>query len=243
MSLPMIGLTGWRTTNQQGSPSTTVSEKYTQAVAGAGAVPLIIPLGLPEDHLEALVARLDGILFTGGGDVHPARYGSEMHPRVDSIDEERDRLEIWLVRRAAQRAVPFFGICRGIQVINVALGGTLYEDILDQMPGGQRHQFTSGEPRNFLAHPVRVAEGSRLAGILGSLEVGVNSLHHQGIRRLAPLLQATAWAPDELVEAVELPGHPFGIAVQWHPEWLQEHAAMRALFRAFAEATDVKRKA
>jgi putative glutamine amidotransferase len=240
---PLIGLTGWQTRNEKGHPSTSVSMKYTQAVAEAGGIPLIIPLGLLEEQLERLAARLDGILFTGGGDVHPGRYGSAMHPLVSEIDEDRDRVEICLIREAARGEKPFFGICRGVQAINVALGGTLYEDILDQMPGGQPHQFSGQAPRNTLAHPVRVREGSRLAGILGSPETGVNSLHHQGLRLLAPGLAPVAWAPDGLVEAVELTGHPFGLGVQWHPEWLQEHAPMRALFRAFVEAAKVKRDA
>jgi putative glutamine amidotransferase len=215
---------------------------YTQAVASAGGLPLVIPLGLPEDRLAELAVRLDGILFTGGGDVHPGRYGNPMHPLVDGVDDDRDRVEIFLIREAARLGKPFFGICRGIQAINVALDGTLYEDILDQLPGAQPHQFSGQAPRNHLAHTVRVQEGSRLAGILGCPESGVNSLHHQGLCRLAPGLWPTAWAPDGLVEAVELTGHPFGLAVQWHPEWLQEHAPMRALFRAFVEAASVKRE-
>jgi putative glutamine amidotransferase len=213
---------------------------YTRAVAAAGGLPLIIPPGLSEEQLAELATRLDGILFTGGGDVHPARYGNLIHPLVSEVDEERDRVEIFLIQETARQMKPFFGICRGVQAINVALGGTLYEDILDQMPGAQSHQFSGQAPRDHLAHPVRVQEGSRLAGILGCTETGVNSLHHQGLRRLAPGLTPTAWAPDGLIEAVELPGRPFCLGVQWHPEWLQEHAPMRALFRAFVEAASVR---
>jgi putative glutamine amidotransferase len=239
----LIGLTGWRTRNEKGHPDTSVSTKYTQAVIDAGGIPVILPLRLPEGALVELAVRLDGILFTGGGDVHPRRYGNQMHPLVRSVDEDRDREEICLIGEAARLGKPFFGICRGLQAINIALGGTLYEDILDQMPGAQPHQFSKDRPRDFLAHPVRVQENSWLAKILGVTQTGVNSLHHQGIRRLAPGLQPTAWAPDGLVEAIELPDHPFGLAVQWHPEWLQEHETMRALFRAFVEAAIVKRKA
>ncbi len=241
MGLPAIGLTGHRERNESGRASHALSEKYIQAVAQAGGAPVILPLGLPEEQVCELATRLDGLLFTGGGDVHPQRYGSAMHPLVDSVDEDRDRTEILLVQEAARLAKPFFGICRGIQVINVALGGTLYEDILDQMPGAQPHAYSSEWPRNHLAHPVRIQEDTRLAHILGGTSVLVNSLHHQGIRQLAAGAQAVGWAPDGLIEAIELPGHPYGVAVQWHPEWLQEHEPMRELFRAFVEAAELKR--
>ncbi len=238
MGLPVIGLTGNRVRNESDQASHALSEKYTQAVARAGGVPVILPLGLPEEQLCELAARLDGLLFTGGGDVHPQRYGSALHPLVDSVDADRDQAEILLVKEAIRLGKPFFGICRGIQVINVALGGTLYEDILDQMPGAQPHAYSSEWPRDHLAHPVRIQEDSTLAMILGDTSVQVNSLHHQGIRQLAAGVQAVGWAPDGLIEAIELPGYPFGLAVQWHPEWLQEHKPMRDLFRGFVEAAD-----
>ena len=139
MSLPIIGLTGNSVRNENGRASTALSEKYIQAVAQAGGIPVILSPGLPEQQLCELVARLDGLLFTGGGDVHPQCYGSSMHPLVDSVDDDRDRMEILLVKEALRLGKPIFGICRGIQAINVALGGTLYEDILDQMPGAHPH--------------------------------------------------------------------------------------------------------
>jgi putative glutamine amidotransferase len=164
-------------------------------------------------------------------------YGSQDHPLVSLVDDDRDRLELDLFRRVCDEGKPFLGICRGIQLINIALGGTLYEDILDQRPPALKHD-QSQHARNFLAHSVEVADGSRLRGILGSGQVEVNSLHHQGLRQLAPGVKATAYAADGLVEAIELPGHRFGLAVQWHPEWLQEHQSMRDLFRAFVRAAE-----
>jgi putative glutamine amidotransferase len=241
-NFPLIGLTATRVKNEKGPASVRISEKYTQAVCLAGGVPVILPFDLREERFQDLVTRLDGILFTGGGDVHPERYGSRMHPLVDSVDRERDRVEIALARAAQRLGKPFFGICRGIQVINVALGGTLYEDVLEQMPGAQPHAYSSEWPRNHLAHPVQVSPDSRLAQILGGETVRVNSLHHQGVCRLAPDARPTAWAPDGLVEAIEFPDHPYGLAVQWHPEWLQELAPMRALFSAFVEAAKMKRE-
>ena len=160
---PLIGLTTSRSVSAYGLPMLGVVEAYVKSLSAAGAVPLLIPLGLSESHLDAMVARLDGILFTGGGDVHPERYRAKGHPKVNSIDEDRDRIEIHLVQQAVQRGTPFLGICRGLQVINVALGGTLYEDIIDQNKGAIRHQFSSDHPRDYLAHSVQVHRGSRLA--------------------------------------------------------------------------------
>lgn len=236
MSLPVIGLTVYRALNRQGSPILSIGESYVRAVQQAGACPVLIPLGLPEASLDALLPRLDGVIFTGGGDLHPELYGSTDHPLVDDVDTDRDRVEIHLFKQTLQAGTPFMGICRGLQLINVAMGGTLYEDILDQRSGALHHQHNDLQPRNYLAHPVSIQTGSRLHGILGSPQTHVNSLHHQGIRELAPGLQATAFAPDGLIEAFELADHPFGLAVQWHPEWLQEHAEMRALFAAFVQA-------
>jgi putative glutamine amidotransferase len=141
-----------------------------------------------------------------------------------------------LVQEALTQGKPFLGICRGLQVINVALGGSLYEDLLDQHPNALKHNRFPEEARDFLAHSVKIDEDSRLSNILSAEGAEVNSLHHQGIRQLAPQLRATAHAPDGVIEAVEAPAHPFGLAVQWHPEWLQAHLAMRALFEKFVMA-------
>ncbi|MEW5872901.1 MAG: gamma-glutamyl-gamma-aminobutyrate hydrolase family protein [Chloroflexota bacterium] len=236
MRTPLIGLTTYRSLNQQGYPQFSQSEAYTSALAQAGACPVMIPLGLPEAALQALLARLDGVLFTGGGDVDPERYGNPQHPLVAGVDSDRDQLEIDLAQQLARSGKPFLGICRGLQVINVALGGSLYEDLLEQHPNSLKHQFYPDWPRQHLAHAVQVEPGSRLAEILGASNAQVNSLHHQGIQRLAAGLSLTARAPDGVIEAFEMPGHPFGLAVQWHPENLQDHAPMRALFQAFVGA-------
>ena len=213
-----------------------VTEAYVQAVLMAGANPVLVPLGLPDDRLQGLLARLDGILFSGGGDIHPQRYGAQPHPLVNTVDEDRDRVEIALVRQAVESEKPFLGICRGLQVVNVALGGSLYEDLLEQHPNSLKHDHFPDEARDFLAHSVSIDKGSQLSDILGAAEMDVNSLHHQGIRLLAPPLRAAAHAPDGVIEAVEALVHPFGLAVQWHPEWLQAHLAMRALFERFVRA-------
>lgn len=247
MTAPLIGVTANFQPDANSKFGTIqVGESYIQALLQAGALPVIIPVGLSEAQVQAVFNRLDGVLLTGGADVDPARFGGQPHARVYGIDARRDSIEIQLARLAAGGEKPFMGICRGIQVINVALGGTLYTDIGDQLDQPLRHDWYPDIPRNYLAHPVTVMPDSQVGEILGGannhgqtdgqFEVPVNSLHHQGIQRLADALRPVAFAPDQLIEAVEIPGHDFGIAVQWHPEWLQEHAAQRALFSALVQA-------
>ena len=239
MPKPLIGLTTTRLRNATGHPIFTINQPYTKSISSAGGIPILIPLDLSDDDLDMLLARLDGILFTGGYDIDPQRYGNQPHPKVEGIDTERDRVETHLVQAVVEGGKPFFGICRGLQVINVALGGSLYEDLPEQFPGAVRHD-NHDLPRNQLSHPVTVERGSLLAGILTINQPQVNSLHHQGVRKLAEFLHPTAYAPDDLVEAFILPGNPFGLAVQWHPEELQEHEAQRGLFRAFDQSCQEK---
>lgn len=237
MARPVIGLTCGRHTSQDNVRVVGTSEAYTQAVLRAGGLPLLIPLGLPGAELQRLVALVDGLLFTGGGDVEPERYQSQPHPLVDSVDPDRDQIEIDLLRHAAANGIPFFGICRGLQLINVAMGGSLYEDICDQHPGALQHQHFDDQPRDYRAHEVEIAPESALGQILEQSRVHVNSLHHQGIRELAPGLTASAWAPDGIIEGIELISDTFGLAVQWHPEWLPQDDGMRRLFSAFIAHT------
>jgi putative glutamine amidotransferase len=237
MPAPLIGVTAsYSPAEGSRAAQFTVYEAYLQSILNAGGLPVIIPPALAGQPLRELFARLDGILFTGGGDIDPLIFGGQPHPRVYGIEPARDTLEIELVRLAAAENKPFLGICRGIQVVNVALGGTLFTDIADQHTTDLKHDNWPGPARSYLAHSVWIEEGSRLAAILGSQEKPVNSLHHQGLQQVAPGLRASACAPDQLVEAVELPDHRFGLAVQWHPEWLQDDPAQRALFRALVEA-------
>ncbi len=236
MDKPIIGITSSRERIKTNHFRIAVPEAYSVAVTRAGGIPLIIPLGLSEESLKSILLKLDGLLFSGGGDVHPKRYGSRMDPLVRGVDEDRDRVEIFLVQEACQADIPFLGICRGLQTINVALGGTLYEDILDQRPDALNHQFSGIQPRDYYAHPVSLRQESSLAGILGGVLVEVNSLHHQGIRQLGERIIDTAWAPDGLIEAIEAPACRFGLAVQWHPESLPNDPAMQNLFKALVDA-------
>ncbi|MBU0512123.1 MAG: gamma-glutamyl-gamma-aminobutyrate hydrolase family protein [Chloroflexi bacterium] len=239
MPSPLIGIITYRHPSSYGFSLNALAEAYIQAVSQAGGIPVLIPLGLPEEQLNDMLPRLDGILFSGGGDIEPQRFGADNHPEVKGVDTDRDRVEIQLARDVVRDGIPFLGICRGIQLINVALGGTLYTHLSDQYPGAIQHSFLDEQPRDYLAHEVKVQAGTQLFEILGDPTIKVNSLHHQGIRQLAAGLKMTAQAPDGLIEGVEIPEHPFGIAVQWHPEWLTAHAPMRDLFRAFVEAAVV----
>jgi putative glutamine amidotransferase len=234
MSRPLIGITARHAPTAQGLTAVQILRAYVTAIVEAGGAPVLIPPDLPEDGWRSLFDRLDGILFSGGADIGLEHFDGEPHPTVD-VEAARDAIELPLLRAAVDGDKPFLGICRGLQVMNVALGGTLYTHILDQHPNALQHDQSEGKPRTFLAHSVRVEEGTRLAEILGAPLVQVNSLHHQGIKDLAPGLKATAFAPDGLIEGIELPDHRFAIAVQWHPEWMTEHEEMRKLFRMFVE--------
>jgi putative glutamine amidotransferase len=236
MNGPLIGITTEQITPSGKAAQNTLSAAYTQAVLQAGGVPLLLPVDLANNGLEALSVRLDGLLLSGGGDVLPARYGGQPHPKVGSVDTQRDDLEIALVQMAARQGWPFLGICRGVQVINVALGGTLYEDIASQCEAPLRHDYYPDWPRDHHAHTVEAAPDSCLVRLTGKQQFAVNSLHHQGLRQLAPGLKAVAWAPDGLIESVEISGHPFGLGVQWHPECLPHSPETRAIFAAFINA-------
>ena len=239
MVSPLIGITTYRQAHEQDHQLISLAEAYVQAISHAGGTPILIPLGLPEGQLRSLPSHMDGILFSGGGDVAPDRYRAKSHPEVKHIDTDRDRVEIQLVLNAIDSRLPFLGICRGLQVINVALGGTLFTHIADQLTGAVHHPHRACHTRDYLAHEVIIESNSHLANISGQSRMMVNSLHHQGIATLAQGLQPVAHAPDGLVEGIELGDYPFGLAVQWHPEWLTEHAPMRAIFQSFVEAADL----
>ena len=240
MAIPLIGVPCARdqSTRWHQAPLMAVQESYLSALTGAGGAPLLIPLELPASALERIAGRLDGLLLAGGEDIAPHLYGATPHPKVRNVDQGRDESEIWLSRWALAHDLPLLAICRGLQILNVAAGGTLYQDLPTEWPAGLRHdRYYPAHPRDELAHPVRLAAGSRLRQIFEAGELWVNSRHHQAACRLGEGLAASAWAPDEVIEGLEAPGRRFVVAVQWHPENLLEGApATRQLFRAFVEA-------
>jgi len=232
---PIIGITTYQSTNIHGQPTVVLMQSYIDAVMQAGGVPVLIPSMIAEDGWDALYSRLDGILFSGGGDIALEHFSGDPHPRIDDVEPERDSVELKLLNAAASDGKPMLGICRGCQVMNVALGGTLYTHIPDQLPNALDHAYP-GNKRMVLVHEVKLEEGTHIAEVMREPIVKVNSLHHQGLKDIAPSLRVTGRAPDGLVEAVELPDHPFAIAVQWHPEWLTDQQVTRNLFKKFVEA-------
>ncbi|NLE77530.1 MAG: gamma-glutamyl-gamma-aminobutyrate hydrolase family protein [Chloroflexi bacterium] len=220
------------------APVQAMSLPYLRALTAAGAAPLCIPLEMESAALRSLFARLDGLLLAGGEDVHPAFYRQEPHPALGKVTAQRDHTELRLAALALEHCRPILGICRGIQLLNVASGGTLYQDLPAQRPEGAPHAFFYPNfARDHLSHTVALTLGSRLHGILTQATLPVNSMHHQGLHRLALGWRAVAHAPDGLVEAVEAPGHPFALGVQWHPEELTAHPDHGLkLFAAFVAA-------
>jgi putative glutamine amidotransferase len=216
-----------------------VGQPYCRAVSVAGGAPVLIPALEDEGALLAAYERLDALLLAGGGDVEPHHFGQSRSARVSGVDRPRDKAELLLIRRAVGNGLPLLAICRGVQMLNVALGGTLYQDIAAQINPSLRHNFHPDHPRNYLGHAVDVASGSRLADIVGGGSIMVNSFHHQCVQDVAAGLCVAAVAPDGVVEALEAPGEAFVLGVQWHPEELvDDDPRMLRLFQALiAEAS------
>ena len=229
---PVIGITAMAMMAGE-RPVQAVHEDYVAAVVAAGGLAHILPVS-PQPEPEALLARLDGLILSGGGDVDPAMYGQEARPETAGIDGRRDRMELGFVHHAVALGLPVLGICRGCQVLNVALGGTLIQHLPDT---GRDHLTMT--PRSEASHPVVVVPGSLLRDLVETDEVGANSFHHQGIDRLAADLMPVGRAPDGLVEAVAHVNRPM-LGVQWHPENMaagapEQAALFRWLVRAAAE--------
>jgi putative glutamine amidotransferase len=232
---PVIGITTFEGKNPDGLPSVMLLHAYVYAILEAGGVPVLIPSMLSGDGLDVLYNRLDGVIFSGGGDIAPEHFNGEENPRINGVEPLRDAVELSLLRAVVDDGKPFLGICRGIQIVNAGLGGTLYEHLGEQFQRGIDHTYPT-TMRTHLVHEVKIEEGTRIADVVGEPVLRVNSLHHQGLREIAPGLHVTGYAPDGLVEAVELPDHPFGLAVQWHPEWLTDQQPTRNLFKAFVDS-------
>jgi putative glutamine amidotransferase len=224
-----------------GMPNHAASDTYVRATdMVVGAVPVLIPANGVRADIAALVARLDGFIFTGSrSNVSPAEYDGPPHAEGTPEDAARDAVTLALIRAAVAADRPILAVCRGLQEFNVALGGSLHQRLQD-LPGRMDHS-TPMQPNQRMrigkAHNVRLAPGSWLHRLAGGANLAVNSLHNQGIDRLAPPLVAEAWAPDGTIEAVRVPGHRFAVGVQWHPEYDFETDAVSAgIFRAFGEA-------
>jgi putative glutamine amidotransferase len=236
---PLIGITCQPTLNATSQrPMYGIGQAYVHAVEKAGGIPLLIPPLGNDESLRAIAERLDGVLLSGGGDVDPARYGEEPIPQLGLVEPERDELELALARIALDDEQPVLGICRGMQTLNVAQGGTLYQDIGAQQPKAIRHDYHSYEgPRDLRAHEISVADGSPLATIVGGSRYAVNSFHHQAVKEPGKGVKIIGWAEDGLAEAMMVEEHPFALAVQYHPEELVDSdPAAQRLFEAFVRA-------
>lgn len=209
---------------------------YDESVRRAGGEPRVLDVAAGSG--DDLMTGVEGLLLTGGGDLDPALYGEPRHPTFDAAEPGRDAFEMDLVRRALDANVPVFAICRGIQVLNVARGGTLVQDIPDQMPGSGVHSVR--EPSFAIAHDVWIASGTLLERLMRERLEGdtcaVNSRHHQAIKEVGKGLVVSATAPDGVIEAVEDPTRRFCLGVQWHPENFYRTGEFRALFEGFIEA-------
>jgi putative glutamine amidotransferase len=209
---------------------------YLEAVKRTGGEPL--ELDMSRDDAKDVVHRAEGLLLTGGGDVNPALYGETPHETFQPSEPGRDEYEIALVRAAMDAQIPIFAICRGMQLLNVALGGTLVQDIPSMVNGAATHSVP--EPRFAIAHEVWVAKGSRLATLMAEKLEGeicqVNSRHHQAVKQVAPGWDISGTAPDGVIEAMEQAGDVFRLAVQWHPENFWRTGEFRPLFEAFVDA-------
>lgn len=219
-----------------------LADTYTKAVIAAGGIPVILPA---HPHaIDDILDALDGIIFSGGGDIDPKYWNEEKHPAADGFDDERDAFELSAVPKVVKRDMPMLGICRGIQTINVALGGALIQDIANQVPNALQHrQHMDGKMRDALSHTVTIIEGENpLYRIHRNATMQTNSFHHQAIREPAQGLEVIATAQDGVIEAMWHRGMTFGLAVQWHPEMLaEEDGDQAALFAALVQATVSKK--
>lgn len=249
MKKPLIGLTpGHNLENQDRF----LRPAYPKALSAAGAIPVLLPLEAESEDYQQIAETFDGFLFTGGPDPHPFLFGQETYAKCGNVSVKRDTMEQELLCQVMKTRKPILGICRGIQIINVILGGTIYQDISSQH--SDRLQSNGMEYRQSLtpefpiahsqpydydipSHTVTITSSSRLSQICGSSSLRVNSMHHQAVKDLAYGLSACAFSPDGLIEALEMPDYPWLLAVQWHPEYLWENdPAAARLFKSFVEA-------
>lgn len=245
---PLIGVTpdfhaGDRPGFGGREPTYFLRARYLRAIEDLGGIPVILPLVSDRSARRVLLKGLHGLLLTGSGpDLPPSLYGERQRYRFKVMNRQRYEFELEVARLAADGGLPLFGICGGMQTINVALGGSLIQDISSQVAAALPHR--SEFPATRLSHPVHVASGSLLRRIVRHAQIRVNSSHHQSVKEVAHSLVISAIAPDGVIEAIESPQHPFLLGVQWHPEFLYDrHETQRRLFAAFLSAARTRARA
>lgn len=236
---PLIGITGDYNIDNN---SISLNSEYYWAIYKAGGQPLIIPYIDVEDA-DYFVSVFDGIMFTGGNDIDPVFYGEAPHPKLGKINPVRDEFELKLCRLALENDKPVLGICRGVQVMNVAMGGTLYQDLGAQLQSDTPIKHWQSAPGRYGTHEVKLAAGSRINRIMEKECISVNSFHHQAVKEVAGAFRAAGWSRDGVIEVIESDKYPFAVGVQWHPERMFNHEqTMLLLFKNFVEACDPGRK-
>jgi putative glutamine amidotransferase len=233
---PLVGLPTLAIPPGPKPPRFGINQSYVRALTAAGCAPVLIPLLDDDERLRAIYDRLDGIVFPGGADVAPQEYGEEPIGDLNVVEAPRDRTELTLARWAFADDLPTLGICRGQQVLNVALGGSLWQDLRHQGVTPVEHSDADGRARTALTHRVRLDPDSRLAQLIDETSIEVNSLHHQAIKTVAPQLRVTGTSEDGVIEALESDDRRFLIAVQWHPEEIDGLPWIQRLFAGFARA-------
>lgn len=210
-----------------------INEAYSNAIKNSGGVLQMLET---KEKIDQFLGEADGILLPGGADVNPVLYNAEKKEYTQTPNNPRDVFELYLIEKAMERNLPILGICRGIQILNVKFGGTLYQDISIERKDSIDHDRHDDGPRSMLAHEVNLKEDSLIGQIIGTPKIEVNSLHHQGIHNLGKGLVTSATAPDGLIEAVEMPDYPYLVGVQWHPEELLDNPAWKGLFDNFIQS-------
>ncbi len=220
---PLIGITPWYDYDKK---TTYIKDGYCEGVNRAGGLGMLIPMTVDGNVVDGIMARCDGFLISGGPDVDPKYYGEKNLPFNQDISPYRDLLEIHIIKKAIELNKPLLGICRGIQLMNVAMGGSLYQDIYSQIKDRELVKHSQTAPKWYPTHNISIEMGSRILDIFGKQTVGVNSFHHQAIKEVAPGFAVSSRAEDGIIESIEYANHIFAVGVQWHPElmWRKDEA-------------------